>query len=67
MNDKVQELKQEIVEELKKYQVVSNISIEELADIWIDKIKNIEGRKYVETFGVCPICMDCPKNCPLDR
>ncbi len=25
------------------------------------------GRDYVEEFGKCPICTDCPDNCPLDN
>ena len=25
------------------------------------------GREYVETTGKCPMCWDCPDNCPLDK
>lgn len=25
----------------------------------------ISGREYVEIYGECPICVDCPHNCPL--
>ena len=29
--------------------------------------KNISGREYVEKFGECPICENCPHGCPLDN
>ena len=29
--------------------------------------KYLDGRKYVEMFGSCPMCTDCPDGCPLDR
>ena len=25
------------------------------------------GRDYVERTGKCPICLDCPHNCPLEE
>lgn len=25
------------------------------------------GRDYVKEFGECPMCTDCPDNCPLDN
>lgn len=25
------------------------------------------GREYVEMTGKCPMCWDCPDNCPLDK
>ena len=28
--------------------------------------KGISGREYVEIYGECPICEDCPHNCPLE-
>lgn len=28
---------------------------------------SICGRDYVKEFGKCPICIDCPDNCPLDK
>ena len=28
--------------------------------------KGISGREYVEKYGECPICEDCPHNCPLE-
>ena len=30
------------------------------------KLKPISGREYVGKYGECPICVDCPHNCPLD-
>ena len=29
--------------------------------------KNISGREFVEKFGECPICENCPHGCPLDN
>lgn len=29
--------------------------------------KGISGREYVEKYGECPICEDCPHNCPLEK
>lgn len=26
----------------------------------------LNGRMYVESTGECPICEDCPHNCPLE-
>lgn len=31
----------------------------------LDKLKC--GREYVEEFYECPMCTDCPDNCPLDK
>lgn len=25
------------------------------------------GRTYVKNYGKCPMCMDCPDGCPLDK
>ena len=33
----------------------------------IDIFKGLSGREYVEKYGECPICEDCPHNCPLDE
>lgn len=40
-----------------------------------DVIKSLEkqntkddcGRDYVKRTGKCPICTDCPHNCPLEK
>ena len=33
----------------------------------IDIFKGLSGREYVEKYGECPICEDCPHNCTLDE
>lgn len=30
------------------------------------KSKPISGREYAEKYGECPMCEDCPHNCPFD-
>ena len=40
--------------------------VDELVDT-IPTAKVVNGREYVELFGSCPMCMDCPDGCPLDR
>jgi hypothetical protein len=43
---------------------------EEQVDEIVDAIptaKAVNGREYVEAFGKCPMCMDCPDGCPLDK
>ena len=32
-----------------------------------EEVKDDCGRDYVERTGKCPICVDCPHNCPLDN
>lgn len=58
--------REKLIKDLRSLNVTADVSIEKLADDLIDDIKHINGRAYVELFGTCPICMDCPKNCPLD-
>lgn len=29
--------------------------------------KKISGREYVKATGKCPMCEDCPDNCPIDE
>lgn len=58
--------REKLINDLRSLNVAADISVEELADDLIDDIKHINGRTYVELFETCPICMDCPKNCPLD-
>ena len=31
------------------------------------KVKDDCGRDYVKRTGKCPICTDCPHNCPLEN
>lgn len=56
-----------LIKDLYDLNVHADITIEELADDIIDNIKQFAGRKYVEMFGICPMCTDCPDKCPLDR
>lgn len=65
MKDDKNTLKNEIIKELCNLNIQSDI--EALADFIVNKIKNISGKEYVKAFGMCPICVDCPKNCPLDK
>ena len=39
---------------------------EKVMDRNVDK-DEFFGREYVETTGKCPMCWDCPDNCPLDK
>lgn len=37
-------------------------------DEWYDYHDEYEcGREYVSNYNKCPMCMDCPDNCPLDK
>lgn len=56
-----------LIQDLYDLNVHADIKIEELVDDIIDDIKHITGRKYVEMFGTCPICTDCPDGCTLDK
>lgn len=29
--------------------------------------KHLAGKDYVKMFSRCPMCVDCPDGCPLDR
>ena len=40
--------------------------VDELVDA-IPTAQTVNGREYVELFGSCPMCVDCPDGCPLDR
>ena len=33
----------------------------------LDNIKHLNGRNYVELFSKCPMCIDCPDGCPIDK
>ena len=63
----MKEFRDKLIQDLYNLNVRADITIEELADDIIDDIQNIVGREYVELFGSCPMCMDCPDGCPLDR
>ena len=61
------ELKNKLIQELYDFNVHADITVEDLTDVMLGIMKGISGREYVKEFGVCPICTDCPKECPLDR
>ena len=63
----MKEFRDKLIQDLYNLNVRADITIEELADDIIDDIQNIVEREYVELFGSCPMCMDCPDGCPLDR
>ena len=64
---KFEEFRYKLIQDLYDLNVRADFTIEELADDIIDDIQNIVGREYVELFGSCPMCMDCPDGCPLDK
>lgn len=50
-------------------QVMNNWSIF-LDYVWNSKQhrkKRVAGRNYVKETGKCPMCEDCPDNCPMDK
>lgn len=61
------EYRDKLIRDLYDLNVHVDITIEELADDIIDDIQNIVGRDYVEMFGACPMCTDCPDGCLLDK
>lgn len=67
MTDKYNDYKNELIQDLYDFHIQADIPIEELADSIMDRIQNMSGRAYVDIFGTCPVCTDCPDNCPLDN
>jgi len=63
----MKEFRDKLIQDLYDLNVHADITIEELADDIIDDIQNIVGRQYAEIFGCCPMCTDCPDECPLDK
>lgn len=61
------EYRDKLIQDLYDLNVHADITIEELVDDIIDDIKHINGRNYVEMFGDCPMCTDCPDGCSLDK
>lgn len=59
--------KDKLIQDLYDLHVCADITIEELADDILDDIKHLNGRNYVELFGKCPMCIDCPDECPIDK
>lgn len=33
----------------------------------LEEYKVFKEGNYAQKYGKCPMCMDCPKNCPLDK
>ena len=56
--------KDKLIQDLYDLHVCADITIEELA---LDDIKHLNGRNYVELFSKCPMCIDCPDGCPIDK
>jgi collagenase-like PrtC family protease len=61
----MKEFRDKLIQDLYDLNVHADITIEELADDIIDDMRHMTGRMYVETFGSCPMCMDCPDGCLL--
>ena len=59
--------REKLIKDLYDLNVKADITIEELVDDIIDDIKRITGRIYAEMFNTCPMCTDCPDECPLDE
>lgn len=41
--------------------------IQKLADSLMKVLENLDGRSYAKMFGKCPMCMDCPDNCLIEK
>ena len=63
----MKEFRNKLIQDLYNLNVHADITVEELADDIIDDIKNIVGRDYVKIFDSCPMCIDCPDGCSLDK
>lgn len=63
----MKEFRDKLIQALYELNVRADITIEELADDIIDDIQHIVGRDYVKMFGSCPMCIDCPDACPLEK
>lgn len=59
--------KERLIADFKDLHVRADFPIDEIADRLIEVLENLNGINYVKMFGKCPMCMDCPDNCPLER
>ena len=59
--------REKLIQNLYDLNVQADIKIEELADDIIENFKNFLGREYTKNINSCPMCEDCPDNCPLDN
>lgn len=55
------------IKKLLKPNVRINNMFKKLNNNIIDDIERNTGREYAKTFHKCPMCVDCPDNCPLDK
>ena len=65
-----EEQKEELRNNLRLYdESVNRIESEFLSKIRaeLNNKKHICGREYVEMYGECPICENCPHGCPLEN
>ena len=63
----MKDFRDKLIQDLYDLNVHADITIEELADDIIDDIINVVWRDYARMFGSCPMCIDCPDGCPLDK
>lgn len=59
--------KETLIADLKDLHVRADISTDEIAESLIETLEYLNGRNYVKMFGKCPMCMDCPDNCPIEK
>lgn len=60
-------LRENLIQNLYDFNVSADISIESLADTIMGIIQKTNGRIYAEEFHCCPMCTDCPDNCPMEK
>lgn len=59
--------KEILIADFKDLHVRADFPIDEIADRLIKVLENLNGINYVKMFGKCPMCMDCPDNCPIEK
>lgn len=59
--------KETLVDDLQDLHIRADISIDELAESFMEVLENLDGRSCAEMFGKCPMCMDCPDNCLIEK
>lgn len=67
MENNKKTFREQIIEEFYDFNVSADITIESLADVVMDIMRESEGRPYVKEYHRCPMCIDCPDGCPLDK
>ena len=61
----IKTIREQLVDEFYDFNVSADITIESLADVVMNIMKDLQGEAYVKEFHQCPICTDCPDGCPL--